>query len=336
VRSALVLLGLALATSAAGAEPPALPYLGARPPGRIPEIFAPGVVSTGLGARDITFTPDGRALYVGIFMPGFTRAVILESRREGGRWTPLEVAPFSRDPRWRHMEPCVSPDGETFFFVSDRPADPARERPDRFAIWTMRRDGRGWGNPVRLPAAVNGDANAFYPSVTRDGVLHFLREEGRGGWIMRSAFRDGAWSEAERLPPPFNASPDQANPRVDPDGRFVLVPLLGRPDSLGGADYYGYFRRDDGTWTEAVHLGPVVNSPARDEFSISLGPDGKVLFFGSDRTLPRLDGRPLRWKDLLAERTLPGNGTTSIWWVDASVLEEARARALGPERPAAR
>lgn len=321
-----------LAASTAGAEPPARPYLGRKLPGATPEIFAPGTVSTGLAARDVTFTPDGRTIYVGIFLPGFTRAVILEAHQEGTRWTPLEVAPFSRDPRWRHMEPCVSPDGETFFFVSDRPADPAGERPGPFGIWMMRRNGKGWGGAVRLPPSVNGTASSFYPTVTRDGTLHFLREEGRGGWIMRSTLRDGTWTEAERLPPPFNASPDQANPRVDPDGRFVLVPLLSRPDSLGGADYYGYFRREDGSWTDPVHLGPVVNSAARDEFSVNLGPDGRVLFFGSDRTVPRLDGRPLRWKDLLLERTLPGNGTTSIWWVDASVLDEARKRALAQER----
>lgn len=52
---------------------------------------------------------------------------------------------------------------------------------------------------------------------------------------------------------------------MDPEGHFILVPMMGRPDSLGGADYYGYFRREDGTWTEPVHLGPTVNSAAGDE-----------------------------------------------------------------------
>jgi len=67
-----------------------------------------------------------------------------------------------------------------------------------------------------------------------------------------------------------------------------------RSDSLGGADYYAYFRRQDGSWTEPIHLGPTVNSPANDEYSINLSPDGKVVFFGSDKVLPRLDGHPLR------------------------------------------
>jgi hypothetical protein len=75
-----------------------------------------------------------------------------------------------------------------------------------------------------------------------------------------------------------------------------------------------------------------VNSAARDEFSINLGPDGRVAFFGSDRALPRLDGKPLRYADLLAERTQPGNGATTLWWVDAGFLWDLRAKTLAAPR----
>jgi hypothetical protein len=328
-RPALSVLGILWLTAILASAQPALPYLGQPLPGREAVPFARGTLNSGLPTRDIALMPDGSALYVGIFLPGFRKAVIIETRQGVGGWTTPEVAAFSRDPRWKCLEPCISPDGRRFFFVSDRPADPKGEKPGPFGIWVMDRGAGGWSEPHRLPETVNGPVNAFYPTITREGVLHFLREEGQGGWVMRSAWKDGTWTPAEKLPLPFNADPRQANPRVDPDGRFILVPMMGRPDSLGGADYYGYFRRSDGTWTEPVHLGPSVNSAAGDEFSISLSPDGKVVFFGSDRALPRLEGRPLRWADLLAERTQPGNGHTSLWWVDAGFLQEIRAKALG-------
>ena len=309
------------------------PYLGQALPGKEAVPFAPGIVNTGLSTRDITFMPDGTEIYFGVFLPGFRKAVVVETHQEAGHWSTPEVAAFSQDPRWRCLEPCISPDGRQFFFVSDRPAEAKSDGPGPFGIWMMARKGAAWSEPVRLPDSVNGSGNAFYPSITRAGVLHFLREEGRGGWLMRSALENGQWSPAEKLPPPFNADPRQANPRVDPEGRFILVPMMGRADSLGGADYYGYFQREDGTWTEPCHLGPTVNSAAADEYSISLSPDGRVVFFGSDRALPRLDGKPLRWAEILAERTQPGNGQTSLWWVDAGFLVEARKRALaGPRR----
>lgn len=308
------------------------PYLGLTLPGAEAVLFAPGIVNTGLSTRDITITPDGAELYFGIFLPGFRKAVIVETHQEAGHWTAPEVAAFSQDPRWRCLEPCISPDGRQFFFVSDRPADPKTTKPGPFGIWAMEREGRAWSEPRRLPESVNGPDNTFYPTVTRAGDLHFLREEGRGGWLMHSTWKNGAWSTAEKLPPPFNASPNQANPRVDPEGRFILVPMMGRADSLGGADYYGYFKREDGTWTEPIHLGSSVNSSAADEYSISLSPDGKVVFFGSDRALPRLDGKPLRWGGILAERTQAGNGQTSLWWVDAGFLEGVRQKALASPR----
>lgn len=311
--------------------PAQAPYLGQPLPGREAVPFAQGLLNTGLPTRDIALMPDGSEIYVGLFLPGFHKALILETHREGGRWTPPEVAPFSRDPRWRCLEPAISPDGRRFFFSSDRPEDPKAEKPGPFGIWVMEREGRGWSEARRLPEAVNGGGNTFYPSATRDGVLYFLKEEGQGGWILRSRWKDGAWGAAEKLPPPFNRDSKQANPRVDADERFLLVPLLGRPDSLGGADYYAYFRREDGRWTEPVNLGPVVNSPARDEFSISLSPDGRVVFFGSDKLLPRLDGHPLRLAEVLEERTRGGNGMTTLWWVDAGFLWDLRAKALaGP------
>jgi hypothetical protein len=254
LKTALLLGGLGT-LPLAGQAPTAAPYLGQPLPGKVPVPFAPGLVNTGLSTRDITFLPDGTELYFGVFLPGFHKAVIVEAHQEDGRWTVPEVAAFSRDPRWRCLEPCISPDGQRFFFVSDRPEDPRAEKPGPFGIWVMERDGRGWSEPARLPAAVNGSGNAFYPTLTRGGDLYFLREEGQGGWIMHSDRKNGAWTAAEKLPFPFNTDARQANPRVDPEGRFLLVPMMGRSDSLGGADYYGYFRREDGTWTGPVTWG---------------------------------------------------------------------------------
>jgi hypothetical protein len=188
------------------------PYLGQPLPGREAVLFAPGILNSGLAVRDITLLPDGSEIYVGIFMPGFRKAVIVETHQEGSAWSTPEVAAFSRDPRWRCLEPCISPDGRRFFFVSDRPVDDKAGKAGPFGIWVMERQGRGWSEARRLPEAVNGKGNVFYPSITREGLLHFLQEEGQGGWLMRSAWKDGAWMAAEKLPPPFNANVRQANP----------------------------------------------------------------------------------------------------------------------------
>ena len=319
-------LALLLATGLMGSGPKG-PYLGLKPPGAVPELFAPGVVCTGLSTRDLAMTPDGSELYFSVFLPGFSGAAICWTRQVEGVWTRPEVAPFSRDPRWKVLEPCVSPDGKLFLFTSDRPETAGG--PGTFGLWLMERSGHGWGEPHRLPPEVNGTGRAYYASLTRDRTLYFLREDGEGGILYRARWQDG-YRKAEPLPAPFNRDPHQANPFVDPDERFLIVPMFGRKDSLGGGDYYIHFRRPNGTWTEAVHLGAPISSPDGDEYSASLSPDGRYLFFGSARPLEGRfpEGKPLTFEALLAQRTTAGNGQTAIWWVDAAFLDKLREASI--------
>ncbi len=54
------------------------PYLGQKLPGMEPEVFAPGIVSTGLATRDVALTPDGEELYFSVTIGG--RTMIMVSR----------------------------------------------------------------------------------------------------------------------------------------------------------------------------------------------------------------------------------------------------------------
>ena len=80
------------------------------------------------------------------------------------------------------------------------------------------------------------------------------------------------------------------------------------------------------TWSEPVNLGPAINQPAGREWSASVSPDGKYLFFMSSREDETLDlaltGRSIT--ELLELSTRPGLGSSDIWWVSADVIEDLR------------
>jgi len=301
------------------------PYLGQDPPGLEPRLFAPGVVSTGLATRDLAMTPDGDELYFSVTVGD--RTAIMVTRRVDGVWTEPEVAPFSG--RYLDIEPAISPDGQRFFFLSTRP-QPGQEEKAGWVyqdIWVMDRGDDGWGEPYNLGSPVNSDAPEYYPSITADGTLYFTREaEDRVSSTYRSRLVDGVYSQPELLPPQVNCGTNRFNVFVAPDETFVIVPAVGRDDSLGGVDYYVVFRGDDDTWSEPVNLGPAVNQPAGREWSASLSPDGEYLFFMSSRSdeeagLP-LTGRSIT--ELLDLSTRPGQGSSDIWWVSAKVIEQLR------------
>lgn len=323
--------GLLLAQAGAGFPPLRGPYLGQNLPGSEPVLFAPGIVNQGLPTRDMTFSPDGRECYFTVMLPGFTRAAILGSRVEGQQWSAPEVAPFARDPRYRTLEPAFAPDGQRLYFVSDRPADAKVEKPGPMGIWVMERRGTGWGEPRRLGSEINGGGEAFFPSLTRHGTLYFTREEAGGlSSIWRARPQGQGFGAPERLPAQVNAGKSRFNAFVDPDEGWLIVPTFGAKEGLGGTDYWIVFRDEADRWSEPQNLGPAINSPGNEEYSASLSPDGKYLFFMSARAASEtLSPGPLSLQALKAQYQRSGaNGQAAVWWVEAAFLRSFRSKAV--------
>jgi hypothetical protein len=290
-----------------------------------PSLFAPGVVSTGLPTRDVAMMPNGSELYFSVSVGA--RTMIMVSKQMQGVWTEPAVAPFSG--RFLDIEPAISPDGQKFFFLSTRPQAGQEAKPGWVYqdIWTMDREGDGWGEPYNLGSPVNSDAPEYFPSVTADGTLYFTREgEDRVSSTYRSRLVDGVYDEPELLGPEVNCGSNRFNVFVAPDESYAIVPAMGREDSLGGVDYYVVFRSQDDTWSEPVNMGEKINRPEGREWSASLSPDGKYLFFMSSRATDGVDlpltGRTIN--ELLTMSAQPGQGSSDIWWVSAEVIERLR------------
>ena len=296
-------------------------YMGQALPDAQPEIFAPGIVSTGLETRDMAMSPDGNEMYFSVFSSG--KAMIMVTIKTAGVWSQPVVAPFSGE--YLDAEPCISPDGSQFFFLSTRPREGQESKAGWVYqdIWVMDRQGDGWSLPRNLGAPVNTDAPEFFPSVTSDGTIYFTREgENRKSMTYRSRRIEGGYAEPELLPDQVNMGSNRFNVFVAPDESFAIVPAIGGPGSLGGADYYVVYRNDDDTWQEPVNLGPTINNTAGKEWSASLSPDGKYLFFMSARTFGdqtgSLTGTSL--SELVERGSQPGHGSPGIWWVEAGAV----------------
>jgi hypothetical protein len=304
--------------------------VGQKPPGKQPEIFAPGVVSTGMYTRDVAMTPDGKEFYFSVVQGSNEFATILATRLSpNGLWTRPEVCVFAADPRYKTLEPCISPDGRRFFFVSNRPKATGSGAPGSYDIWVMDREGEGWGAPRNLGAPVNSEADEYFPSVTRWDTLYFTRESPDGtNSIYRSVWKDGRYQAPDKLPAQVNCGADRFNAFVSPDESYVILPAVGVRDSVGGVDYYAAFRSPDDTWSGPVNLGSAVNTKGSQEYSPYVSRDGKYFFFMSSRVKEGAlaPGGSLDWPTLRAMHDAPGYGAPAVWWVDASFIEALRPR----------
>ena len=129
----------------------------------------------------------------------------------------------------------------------------------------------------------------------------------------------------------MNSGRSQFNAFVASDESYLIVPVDGRPDSIGGTDYYVVFRDSDDRWSEPINLGPDVNTAGSQEFSPYVSPDGKYFFFMSSR-LARPERLTFRGLRELQDR--PGNGNADIYWVDAALVTSLRAKTVfGEKRP---
>jgi len=164
-------------------------------------------------------------------------------------------------------------------------------------IWMMKREtiDADFGPPVNLGPVVNSSADEMAPSISSDGLeLYFsgyrsagtyVRSGGYGQsdmWVTRRATRNDPWGTPENLGPAVNSAYADVRPFLSADG-LVLFFDSERPGGYGQGDLYMTRRatRND-PWEKPVNLGPVINSPAYDEFA-SVSADGSTLYWDCDR-----------------------------------------------------
>ncbi len=110
-------------------------------------------------------------------------------------------------------------------------------------------------------------------------------EGGRDGMaglnIYFARYRDQRWSEVRHINE-INSDFDDRMAHVSADGRWMYL-VSNRPGGAGGYDLW-IAERDltTGQWSTPQNAGPAINTRYH-EISPTLSPDGKTLFFSSDR-----------------------------------------------------
>jgi len=298
----------------AGFEALSGPYLGQEPPGTVPQLFMPGLITTHWSDTYIAFLNEARVcVYSTITDEGQRTYYTYE---KNGRWTPPQRAPFEE--LQGHPNYTGGPKGRKIYFHSGRPTHAGDTRQDD-NTWAIEWTGDGWAEPYPLPAPANSDYGEAYPSVTDDGTVYFFswrRSDTRANDVYFSRCIEGDYQETERLPWPINTDYLELDPYVAPDESFLIFVSL-RPGGYGSGDNYICFRREDGSWTHPINLGDKMNSPSGDGCP-SGTPDGKYLFFTSGRKTEIAKGKKSESPDIGDSKD------RDFYWVDASVIDDLR------------
>jgi len=273
------------------------PYLGQKSPGLTPELFAPGIVSTGKNELNAVFSPDGKEFYFSVLQQS-GKYTIMFMKRENNLWTTPQIAPFSG--KYSEADPFISHDGKKLYFCSSRPSKDNEKPKENYEIWVTKKLSHGaWAQPINPGPPVNSDRFQVHPTLTKDGTLYFTsdRDDALGSRdIYRSKCIKGEFSQIENLGNSVNSIYDEHDAFIAADESYILFDSRERPEGYGSGDLYISFRDADNTWTKAINLGPLFNTAAL-EYCPMVSPDGKYFFF---------------------TREMDGNG--DIYWVDAKFI----------------
>ena len=247
------------------------PYLGQKPPGLIPEAFAPGLVTTGGWEGGGVFTPDlGEFYFIRDGKEGEKQEFVVYQKKNN-RWKESVISP-------RVGQPFIAPDGKTMYLGR------------RY----MERTEAGWsavkslGSPfdsmpiMRLTASAKG--TYFFDEFKSDFT----------GSIRYSRLVDGKREEPKLLSKKINGG-KSFHPFIAADESYLIFDGK-REGGYGDSDLYISFKQQDGSWGAALNLGDKINT-ASWEAAASVTPDGKYLFFNRNMGTSDYENVDIFWVD---------------------------------------
>jgi hypothetical protein len=241
------------------------PYLGQKPPGITPEIFAPGIVSDpdpNFTEYSGTFSPDGGEYCFYRFGKDL-KGRLLCSKIADGKWTAPEQLAFTAE--YGASEPHLTFDNTRLYFMWRHPV-PAGQ-PGFPAYFFVERTPSGWSEPQYA-------GQGMFLSSDRDGQLYTTDMSSRNKdgktYLARVTANNGVFTNYERLTIQARWG-SQAHPCIAPDGSYLLF------DVEGGNYLFVSFKKADGTWGEAIDLTKHGFDPLAGGAYVS--PDGNYLFF---------------------------------------------------------
>ncbi|MEJ8804207.1 tetratricopeptide repeat protein [Pontibacter sp. H249] len=94
-----------------------------------------------------------------------------------------------------------------------------------------------------------------------------------------SQLEQGVWGEPQQLEYPFDEGQLNVSVFITPDGKYAFF-SSNRNGGFGGLDLYITARQEDGSWGDALNLGPNVNT-AFDDDAPFVDPATNTLYFSS-------------------------------------------------------
>ena len=235
-------------------------YLGQKPPGLVPELFAPDIIKTEFRQAAGVFSPDLKEFYFRRRGGVYEKNALVVVKLDNNKWAESLVEN-------RAGEPFISQDGKTMHL--------GKRYRERTAT--------GWSEKKSLGAPF--DKFRVMRLTVASNKTYYFDEASESGPLRYSRLIKGKYEE----PKPVNIEDIgdwNAHPFIAPDESYIIWDDQREKGGYGDADLYISFRKKDGSWGTSINLGDTINTEFAEAYG-SVTPDGKYFFFhrgyGGDR-----------------------------------------------------
>lgn len=217
--------------------------------------------------RDLSISSDGEEAYFSAQSPLGEVSVIMIMEKIDDQWNSPEIASFSG--KYLDLEPFLSTDGLSLYFVSNRPLGNISTEIKDYDIWYVKRESKNspWSKPINLGLPINTKHNEFYPSLSKNKNLYFTRDspdsKGKDD-IYVASWENGAYSNPVSLSDSINSDGYEFNSFIAPDESYLVFSGYNREDGLGSGDLYISYKKEDQSWSKAQNMGVSINSKQMD------------------------------------------------------------------------
>jgi flagellar motor protein MotB/tetratricopeptide (TPR) repeat protein len=185
----------------------------------------------------VALSPDGRTLY--LYQGHKSGGGVFRSEMKEGKWISPKNIPGKLRSKYRETTISFSPDGKTFYFVSDNEKLTLGGKD----VLVSEQDAQGkWKDPVNIGKEINTKYDEEGVFISPDGNTLYFSSKGHntmGGFDVFKSERNGMgeWSPAENMGYPVNSPDDDVFYKVTNDERIAYY-SSNRMGGLGGRDIY--------------------------------------------------------------------------------------------------
>ncbi|UJH66511.1 hypothetical protein [Allomuricauda sp. SCSIO 65647] len=184
--------------------------------------------------------------------------------------------------KYDDSDPHLSKDGNSIYFISDRPSKGVTASAD---IWMAVKNKNGqWGDPIWLPYPINSTEREYSPRTDKNGNLYFASDRPGGygqGDLYISYLEDKRLGTPINMGNTINSATGEWNLEINDSADILLFEASQRAQNVSSyGDLYISFKHRNG-WTAPQNIKEL-NTSGSDLYPFLTRDENSLYFTSSD------------------------------------------------------